>query len=135
MAKNILAGVAGVVAAFFIVWLVEKIGHGVYPPPADLDFKDMEAMRVYVSTLPTGVFLFVGAAWFLGAFGGTLIACKIGDARAIIYAIVVGGLVLVATAANLIMIPHPIGFAIPAVAGIVIATWLGMKLGAGKTGE
>jgi len=43
-------------------------------------------------------------------------------------------LVLLATAANLIMIPHPIGFSIPAVAGIVVAAWLGMKIGAGLQG-
>ena len=134
MGKNILAGVAGVIVAFATVWLVEMVGHSVYPPPAELNFADKEAMRDYVATMPLGPFVFVGAAWFLGALLGTVVACLIGNARPIIYALVVGGLVLAATAANLIMIPHPIGFSIPAVAGIVIAAWLGMTIG-GKLRE
>ena len=129
MGRNILAGVAGVIAAGFIVWLVEMVGHGVYPPPADLDFKDMEAMSAYVSTLPFGAFLFVGGAWFLGSLGGTLLASRIGNAEPLIYAVVIGGVVLIAAAFNLVMMPHPIGFSIPAVAGIVIGAWLGMTIG------
>ncbi len=134
MGKNILAGVAGVVVAFAIVWFVEMVGHNVYPPPPDLNFADKDAMREYVATLPFGAFVFVGAAWFLGTLGGTLVASKFGQAQARTYAMVIGGLVLLATAANLVMIPHPIGFSIPAVAGIVVAAWLGMKIGAGLQG-
>ena len=44
---------------------------------------------------------------------------------------VVGGFMLIATAANLIMIPHPLWFSVLAVLGLVIATWLGMTLAAG----
>ena len=135
MGKKIVAGVAGVVVAVLIVWLVESIGHSVYPPPTDLNFANQDAMRDYVATLPIGAFLFVGGAWFLGALGGTVTACRIGDAKAKTYALVVGGLVLLATAANLIMIPHPVLFSVPAVAGIVVAAWLGMKIGAGKTSD
>lgn len=131
MGRNILAGVAGVIVAIAIVWFVEAIGHNIYPPPPDLHFADKDAMRDYVATLPFGAFLSIGIAWFLGALGGTLVACRIGKAKAMIYALVVGGFVLVASAANLVMIPHPIGFTIPAIAGIVVAAWLGSKLGAG----
>jgi uncharacterized protein YacL len=47
-----------------------------------------------------------------------------------IYAIVVGGLMLVATAANLLTIPHPLWFSVLGVVGIIVAAWLGMTLGA-----
>ncbi len=133
MGKNIAAGVAGVVVAFALVWLVEMIGHTVYPPPPDLDFADPEAMRAYVATLPVGAFLFVGAAWTIGALGGIVTACKIGDADPKIYALVIGGLVLVATAINLVMIPHPIWFSLLGIVGIVIGSWLGMVLGGGES--
>lgn len=130
MGKNIAAGVAGVLVAVALVWLVETFGHSVYPPPPDLNFADTEAMRVYVATLPIGAFLFVGGAWFIAALVGTFAACKIGDANPMIYAGVVGGFMLIATAANLIMIPHPLWFSVLAVLGIVIAAWLGMTLAA-----
>jgi len=128
MGKNIGAGVAGVIVAFFMVWLVEKIGHGVYPPPPDLNFADKEAMRAYIDTLPLGALLFVAGAWFLGTLGGTVTACRIGDASPLIYVMIIAGLMLLATAANLIMIPHPAWFSILGIAGIIVAAWLGMGI-------
>lgn len=38
MTRNILAVVAGTVAAFVVVSLFEVVGHLIYPPPAGLDF-------------------------------------------------------------------------------------------------
>ena len=135
MARKIAAGVAGVIVAFALVWFVENIGHSVYPPPADLDFTDADAMRVYVDALPIGALLFVAGAWFLGTLGGVVTACRIGDAEPRTYTMVVGGLVLLATAANLIMIPHPAWFSVMGVAGIIIAAWLGMMISTGAAGD
>jgi len=132
MGKNIAAGVAGILIAGALVWLIEMLGHYVYPPPPDLNFADPEAMGAYVATLPMGAFLFVGGAWFVATLGGTYVACKIGDAKPMTYAIIVGGLMLVATAANLMMIPHPLWFSVLGVIGIIVAAWLGMTLG-GRT--
>lgn len=129
MGKNIAAGVAGIVIAGALVWLVEMIGHSVYPPPPGLDFANPEAMRAYIATMPIGAFLFVGGAWFIATLAGTFAACKIGDAKPMIFAIVVGGLMLIATAANLMMIPHPMWFSIAGIIGILVAAWLGMTLG------
>ena len=133
MAKNILAGVAGVLVAGLLVWLVEMVGHSVYPPPADLDFADADAMRAYMQTLQVGAFLFVGAAWFAGALGGTFTACRIGDANPLIYAVVVGGLMFAASTANLVMIPHPMWFSALGLAGVLVGTWLGMSFGSKRT--
>lgn len=135
MGKNIAAGIAGVVIAGALVWLVEMIGHSVYPPPADLDFGNPDSMRAYMATIPLGALLFVAGAWFIATLVGTLAACKIGSAKPLTFAVVVGGLMLIATAMNLVMIPHPIWFSILGVAGIVIAAWLGMTLGTGSASE
>lgn len=135
MGKNIAAGIAGVIIAVALVWLIEMIGHSVYPPPPDLNFADPDAMRSYIADLPIGAFLFVGGAWFIGTLGGTVAACRIGNAQPRTYAAIVGGLVLIATAANLIMIPHPMWFSILGVVGIIVAAWLGMTIGAGAGSE
>ncbi|MGB5512573.1 MAG: hypothetical protein WBM87_12755, partial [Woeseiaceae bacterium] len=119
MGKNIGAGIVGVVIAIALVWLIEMVGHSVYPPPPNLDFADADAMRDYMSTLPIGAFLFVGGAWFVATLCGTFAACKIGTAKPIVFASVVGGLMLIATAANLLMIPHPLWFSILGVVGII----------------
>ena len=129
MGKNIAAGIAGIVVAGLLVWLVEMIGHSVYPPPAGLDFANADAMRAYIDTLPIGALLFVAAAWFIGTLGGTFTACKIGTAKPMVFACVVGGLMFVATVVNLAMIPHPLWFSALGIIGIAVGAWLGMTLG------
>lgn len=128
MLRNIIAGIVGLIVAVALVALIESLGHVVYPPPANLDFSDPDVMRPYISTLPIGALLFVLFAWFIAAFVGTMIACMIGNAKPLIYAVVVGGLMLVATVTNLIMIPHPLWFSITAVFGIVGSAWLALQL-------
>ena len=135
MGKNIGAGIAGVVIAMALVWLIEMVGHSVYPPPPNLDFANADVMRAYIDTLPVGALLFVAGAWFVGTLGGTAAACKIGDAKPMIFAIVVGGLMLVATVMNLFIIPHPLWFAVLGVGGVIAGAWLGMTIGGGRAAE
>ena len=132
MGKNIAAGVAGVIVAGGLVWIIEMIGHSVYPVPPDVDFSDAEALRSYIAGLPLGAFAFVGGGWFLGTLAGTMAACRIGTAKPLTFAMVVGGLMLAGTAFNLAVIPHPVWFAITGVAGIIVAAWLGMTLSSGS---
>ena len=128
MFKNIVAGIAGILVAVGLVWIIEIASHTVYPPPPDLDFSDSEAVRLYVAGLPLGAFLFIGAAWFIGTLGGTLAACYVGTARPQTFALVVGAVMLVATAINLAMIAHPLWFSMAGIVAIVAAAWLGMTI-------
>ncbi|NCF73708.1 MAG: hypothetical protein GWP67_09420 [Gammaproteobacteria bacterium] len=128
MVRNIAAGVAGALVAMGLVWIIQIAGHTVYPSPPDLDFTDTEAIRAYILTLPLGAFLFVGGAWFVGTLGGTMAACHVGTAAPRVFSIVVGSLMLLATAVNLATIPHPLWFSIAGIASIFIAAWLGMFL-------
>ena len=125
MGRNTLAGIAGILIAIALVWLVEMVGHAVYPPPTGLDFADPQAMAAYMDSVPLGALLFVAGAWFVGTLCGTCAACAIGTARPAVFAMVVGGLMLVATAINLFMIPHPVWFSALGIVGIVVAAWLG----------
>ena len=127
MGRNIGAGVAGIVIAMLTVWLVQLVGHAVYTPPAGLDSQDLEAMRAYVDTLPLGAFLFVIASYFIGTLAGTCAACAIGTMLPRVFAILIGCLMLVATAMNVAMIPHPTWFIVVAVIAIVVGAWLGTK--------
>ena len=112
-----------------LVWLVQLVGHTVYPPPVNLDIGDATAMAAYIETLPVGAFLFVIASYFIGTFGGSLVACRIAASQPMLFAGLVGGLMLIATAMNVAMIPHPLWFVVLAIIAIIIAAWLGQKLG------
>ena len=128
MGRKVLAGLIGVIVAFFTVWLVQKLGHMVYPPPTDLDPADTEAFGAFVESLPVAALLFVIASYFIGAFDGTFVAALIARDDHYIYPALVGGVVLIATTMNLILIPHPTWFAVTAIIAIVVASWLGLKL-------
>ena len=133
MLKNIGAGIAGIVIAGLVIMLVEMIGHTVYPPPPDLDFADTAAMAAYVQTLPAGAFLFVILAWGFGSCCGTLVSCKIGGTRPIVFACVIGGAILAGVAYNLATIPHPVWVAIAGVGLTISGAWLGMLLGSKRS--
>lgn len=128
MIRDAAAVIAGVVTAFVLIMLIEKLGHLIYPPPADLDWSDPAAVRPYIATLPLYALLFPMLAWMIGTFIGSLLACFIGTARPLTLAGIVGGLVLAATIANLIVIPHPLWFSILSVLGIAASAWLAMRI-------
>lgn len=128
MFRKIIAGIVGIIVAGTLVWTVEKTGHTIYPTPADLDTGDADVMRAYIDTVPLGAMLTVAIAWFIGSFGGTFAACKIGTARPLVYVLVVGGMMFAGAAFNLTIIPHPIWFSILGIVGIFVGTWLGMML-------
>ena len=128
MLRDAAAAVAGLVVAIVLIAAVQFVGHSIYPPPAGLDQHDPEAMQDYVSTLPVLALLFPMFAYFIGTFCGTLLACTIGTARPVIFAFIVGLLILAFTIANLISIPHPLWFSVIAVVGIIASAWLAMLM-------
>lgn len=128
MFRNAGAIVAGVVVAFVTVMLIDMLGHFVFPPPEGLDFSDPDAIRPYLATLPVGAYLFILASSVVAAFVGTLLACYIGRGNPVLFGGVVGGIVLAATIANFIAIPHPLWLSISTLAGIVLSTLLAMRL-------
>lgn len=131
MFRNIGAALAGIVTAFVLVLVVEKVGHLIYPPPADLDFSDPEAIKPYIATMPFLALLFPMIAWVVATFVGSLVASKIGTANPLLFAGIVGGLILAATIANLIMIPHPVWFSIVSLIAIAASAWIAAKVASG----
>lgn len=128
MGRKILAGVVGVLTAVALVWVIETVGHAIWPPPDVLDAGDADVMRAYIDTLPLGALLSVAVAWFIGSLGGTFVACRLGTARPLIYVLVVGGMMFAGATFNLLVIPHPIWFSILGITGIFVGTWVGMVL-------
>ena len=132
MGRNIGAGIVGVVVAGLLVWIIEMIGHAAFPMPEGLDYNDREAMTAYIASLPVAALLSVVAAWVAGTFGGTVAACRIGTAPAYIFALLVGGFVLLGIGFDLAAFPHPTWMAVTGVFGSLAAAWLGMLVGGKK---
>jgi hypothetical protein len=119
-----LAGVAGAFGAFVVVAVVEGIGHAIYAPAAMPDMSDAEAVAAFVASMPLGAFLFVLAAYLLATAAGGLIAAAIARRHGMRLAIIVGALILTASVANFIALPHPAWFVAATLAGVPAAAWL-----------
>ena len=122
--RSILGLVLGLAVAILTVWLLQMIGHTVWPLPEGLDLEDSAAMAEHVKAAPIGSLILVLAGYIVGTFDGVFLGCWIGTAKRYMSAVVIGGLMLVATITNLIMIPHPLWFSASALIGIPVAAWL-----------
>jgi hypothetical protein len=123
--RALLAVLVGLAVAVGVVWSIQLVGHQVYPPPADLDFGDVEEFGAYVAELPTGAFAFLLAAWAIGTWAGAALAGALGKGPR--PAVVVGLLLLVATVVNLALYPHPTWVAGAGVALVIAATALAAR--------
>ncbi len=124
MIRKIIAIVVGLVVAIFLVWVIQRLGHSLYPPPQGLDFADPEQLKNYIQSLPVGAFLIVIAAYAVGAYTGGLTACLIARDKPLMLAAIIGAFVLAGTLLNVMTIPHPAWFTIAAVLSIIAAAWL-----------
>jgi hypothetical protein len=97
--------VAGIVAAFASVWIIDLIGHIFYPLPSDLSMRDFEAVGAYIQTMPAGALAIVLLAWFGGALDGGLVAALISRRHWTIW--LIAAAVAAAGLVNVLMIPHP----------------------------
>jgi len=129
MGRKILAVVAGLVTGFILAAIFETIGTFLYPPPPELDRNNVEQMSAYIQTLPIGAFLILLAAWTTATFGGGVVTWTIAKEKPMLFASIIGIILLAASIFNFVMIPHPTWFAISAVLGIILAAFLAGKVG------
>lgn len=128
MGRLVLAILGGVLVAGLVVYLVEAAGQLMYPPPAGLDMRDRDAMSAYVSQLPSGAFAIVLTAWILGALAGSWVAVRIAARPAVWPGLVIGGLLLLGVASNVMTVPHPVWMVVAAIVAIPAAAYAGARL-------
>lgn len=115
-----IAGMAfGALIAITLIIVVQMIGHAVYPPPPGIDFGDPAAIATLMFEVPAGALLFVILSYIIGTFGGGMLAALVARETPMLFAAIVGALVLVGTVMNIFVIPHPTWFAVTAIVGIV----------------
>ena len=128
MRNRILAGVAGILTAAAVVYVVEWFSHKLYPPPAGLDLSP-EGMRAMLAQMPFGALLLVVLAWVLGALAGGLVARRIGGPGW--HVLVVPAFVLLGIIMNVMTIPHPIWMVAAGILGTLVAGWFVSRPAAG----
>jgi hypothetical protein len=132
--RSILAVFAGIVVAGVAVVIVEMAGHAVFPIAAGTDFSSPDAIGKAIASgaIPTGAFAALVAAWGFGAFAGALAAAACASRAKLTHGMVFGGLFLLVTLFNLLMIPHPVWVWVLGLAAIPPAAYLGAWLAKGR---
>ena len=120
-----LSVIAGLVAGFIVISIVEGASSLIFPPPAGLDLNDQQALRDFIQGLPAGALLFVLLAHILGSFIAGFACVAVSGEGWRPGALVVGAIVLAGGVFNLVAIPHPVWFAIADVAIYIPAAYLG----------
>lgn len=127
--RTFLAIVAGCLTAFALVAVIEMAGHALFPVPGRVDMSTRDAMNAPVQ-IPLAALLSVLVAWGVATFVGGVIAALIAPSRPRVYAGLVGAVILIGAAANMLVIPHPVWFTVAAVVGVVVAAWAAGALAA-----
>lgn len=128
MARSIIGVIIGLAAAMAVVFIVQMIGHLVYPPPADLTMDHPETIRKYLETAPLGALLFVLLAWVAGAMLGAWLAATIARRKPITHGMIIGGIILAMCVVMFVKIPHPAWFMIAGVLVVPLAAYNGASM-------
>lgn len=131
MVRRILAVIAGIVVGSIGIWLMERLGHSLYPFPAGMKLDDIEGFKAYVDNLPfMGKFIVI-LGYALGALLSGFVATKVANNNKPTAAMICGIIFLFFTIYNMVLLPTPAWFW---VLGIVVwgLVLVGYKLALNK---
>lgn len=134
MLRRILAVIAGIIVGSIGIWLMERLGHTLYPFPADLKPDNLEGFKTYVESLPfMGKFIVI-LGYALGALLSGFVATKVANNNQPAAAIICGVIFLFFTIYNMTVLPTPIWFWVLGIAvwGLVL---VGYRLALNKNKE
>ncbi|WP_350293991.1 hypothetical protein [uncultured Croceitalea sp.] len=114
MIRNILAVLAGVVAAVIIFIIAESINGSLHPIPTDLDFSNTEAVKSFYENQPILFWLVVLFGWAIGSFVCGFLIKLISKTDKILLPIIAGIPLTLSAVANFFALPHPTWFIIVA---------------------
>ncbi|MCH9024419.1 MAG: hypothetical protein IH931_03715 [candidate division Zixibacteria bacterium] len=128
MIRKIIAAVVGILAAFALVMAIEGLGYELYPLPDGLDTQNLDQMRKYVESLPPQALLIVLSAWIVATVGGGLLACIIAKVKPLLFASLIGLVIMGGSIYTMLEIPHPTWFMAAAIAGILMAIFITVRI-------
>ncbi|MBX2905849.1 MAG: hypothetical protein KF744_07420 [Taibaiella sp.] len=127
--KYILPVVAGVMAGMMVQAFIEKAIHASYPPPPGLDFRDKVAIANYMAQVPIAAMMMQLVNYFACSLLAGAVATLLSGRVISRPALVVGGIITLASVANMVMLPgQPLWFLVTTLLLHIPAALLGYAL-------
>jgi hypothetical protein len=134
--RNVLAVVAGLVAASVVNGLLVSSSGYVAAPPPGADMTTFEGMRAAMPRMTPLHFLMPFLAHALGTLAGAYTAAVIAATRKMAFALAIGVIFLVSGIVMVAMVGGPLWFiACDLVVAYIPMAWLGGRLGTSMTGR
>lgn len=119
--KLFIATVLGILAAGLGIWVLELLGHMLFPIPFEIQVDDIEAFKAAMYKIPFTSLMAVVLAHGVGVWIGMFVARMVDKtSHAPMYG--VSSFIMLFTVINLLMIPHPTWFTIADIGIIIFAT-------------
>jgi O-antigen/teichoic acid export membrane protein len=117
--------VAGFVVASIVMMIFEFINSFIFPIPADLDWKDPEAVRALTESLPWTAYILVLLGWAFGAYKGGWVTAYLSGEKKFHASLALAIILVLSGVLNVIMIGHDLVFAILGLSVLALGTYLG----------
>jgi hypothetical protein len=127
MLKNILASIGGLATALGLIALLEMLDSSIYKLPPGLDSNNIEALKIYIASLPVWALLLLLLNYALASFAGGMVAGLI--SRQMRQPVTIGVLLTMANIINLHELPHPMWFMVLSSILYVPFAFIGGRMG------
>ena len=128
MVRSILVVLAGLVASILVVAGTDAIVSSLHPLPPGTDMTNREALRQAAAALPVSAFVILLVGWSLASLAGSFVAARWAGKAPVTHGLLVALILLAATVANLVAIPHPVWMWPAALMLIPFAGWMGVRI-------
>ncbi len=126
--RRILAVVSGIGVSTGVILAVEGLNSRRYPPPAGINYQNMDELGAYIATLPADAFATVLAAWVLGTFLGGAVTARVAGTRPRLFAGIIAGVVGLGAVINIARFPHPLWMVVAAGVGVPLAYFAAVRI-------
>lgn len=128
MVRSIVVVLAGLIASIVVVAGTDAIVSGLYPLPPGTDMTNREALRQAAAALPVSAFLILLVGWSLASLAGSFVGARWAGRAPVAHGLLVALILLAATVANLVAVPHPVWMWPAALLLIPVAGWAGVRI-------
>jgi len=127
---NILRSIGAVVVSFVValalIVLTEFVTLNLHPFPTGADTSDQTVISDHVAKFPHWILAISAVAWLITAFVAAWVATRLGPNRHPTHGYVIGAILFLAAAFNMLSLPYQLWFEIVIFLGIPLVTYLGV---------